>query len=126
MDGKSILIVGGAGFVGSNLAHFIIENFEPKEIIIIDNLLSSTVENIPVDDRVNFLFGSVTDNELLEAIPSDIDFVFHLACFHGNQSARGTPKPILGRSTNSRGTCRYKTSRNKTLVCPLLIRNSDG
>lgn len=91
MDGKSILIVGGAGFVGSNLAHFIIENFEPKEIIIIDNLLSSTVENIPVDDRVNFLFGSVTDNELLEAIPSDIDFVFHLACFHGNQSSIANP-----------------------------------
>ena len=53
--------------------------------------MSSTVENIPVDDRVNFLFGSVTDNELLEAIPSDIDFVFHLACFHGNQSSIANP-----------------------------------
>ena len=38
--GETILIVGGAGFVGSNLTLKILEH-DPHEIIIVDNLLSS-------------------------------------------------------------------------------------
>lgn len=88
---KKILIVGGAGFVGSNLAHFILENHNPEQIIILDNLLSSDVVNVPLSKNVDFLYGSVTDDQVLNKIPEDIDFVFHLACYHGNQSSIANP-----------------------------------
>ena len=52
-EGKRVLVVGGAGFVGSNLVHLILEE-NPKEILIVDNLLSSDESNIPFDKRVNF------------------------------------------------------------------------
>ena len=89
-EGKRILVVGGAGFVGSNLVHQILEH-NPKEILIVDNLLSSDVVNIPSDDRVNFIFGSITEERILFSLPDNLEYVFHLACFHGNQSSIADP-----------------------------------
>lgn len=87
---SKILVVGGAGFIGSNLVNKLLcEN--PKEIIIVDNLISSETINIPNDDRVSFIFGSITNNQILNNLPKDIDFVFHLACYHGNQSSMADP-----------------------------------
>lgn len=89
-ENQKILVVGGAGFVGSNLVHQILEQ-DPREIIIVDNLLSSDVGNIPADTRVRFIFGSITDDKILASLPDDLDYVFHLACYHGNQSSIANP-----------------------------------
>ena len=43
------LIVGGAGFVGSNLCHYILDHCDPVEVLIVDNLLSSDICNVPLD-----------------------------------------------------------------------------
>ena len=85
-----VLVVGGAGFVGSNLVHQILEQ-APREIIVVDNLLSSDVANIPSDPRVRFVFGSITEDKILAALPDDLDFAFHLACYHGNRSSIANP-----------------------------------
>lgn len=87
---QKVLVVGGAGFVGSNLVHQILEQ-NPREIIVVDNLLSSDVSNIPIDYRVRFVFGSITDDEILRNLPDDLDYAFHLACYHGNQSSIANP-----------------------------------
>ena len=89
-SGTKILVVGGAGFVGSNLVHQILKQ-DIKQIIIVDNLLSSDVSNIPLDPRIKFVYGSITDDRILHELPSDLDFAFHLACFHGNQSSIADP-----------------------------------
>jgi nucleoside-diphosphate-sugar epimerase len=88
--GSRVLVVGGAGFVGSNLVHQILEQ-DPREIIVVDNLLSSDVSNIPSDNRVRFVFGSITDDQILRNLPDDLDYAFHLACYHGNQSSIANP-----------------------------------
>jgi nucleoside-diphosphate-sugar epimerase len=85
-----ILVVGGAGFVGSNLVHQLLHE-GAREIIVVDNLLSSDVSNIPADSRVRFVFGSITDEKILAELPQDLDFAFHLACYHGNQSSIANP-----------------------------------
>lgn len=89
-SGTRVLVVGGAGFVGSNLVHQILAQ-DPREIIVVDNLLSSDVSNIPADPRVTFVFGSITEDKILAALPDDLDFAFHLACYHGNQSSIADP-----------------------------------
>ena len=53
---SKILVVGGAGFVGSNLVHYLLENHDPKEIWIVDNLLSSDLSNVPNEKRLNLFW----------------------------------------------------------------------
>lgn len=40
MNGSKILIVGGAGFVGSNLCHYLLSEYDVAEICIVDNLIN--------------------------------------------------------------------------------------
>jgi len=87
---KKVLVVGGAGFVGSNLVLEILKH-DPLQVIVVDNLISSDARNIPVSDRVIFFSGSIADDNVLSNLPHDLNYVFHLACYHGNQSSIQNP-----------------------------------
>ncbi len=86
-ENTRILIVGGAGFVGSNLARLFCENVDKISITIVDNLLSSEITNLPDNDKIDFREGSITDFRILAGIKDEYDYVFHLATYHGNQSS---------------------------------------
>lgn len=88
--GRKILVVGGAGFVGSNLVKQILET-APREVVVVDNLLSAERANVPDHQAVTFIEGSITDDGILRHLPNDLDYVFHLATYHGNQSSMHDP-----------------------------------
>lgn len=89
-NGKNIVIVGGAGFVGSNLARLLLVD-APRKLTIVDNFLSAERVNVPDHPRVNLVEGSITADDVLRGFDDDLDFVFHLACYHGNQSSIHDP-----------------------------------
>lgn len=92
LDSSKILIVGGAGFVGSNLTKMILANHHPKKVVVVDNLLSSERFNLPEESGdFQFIEGSITDEAILQKLNDDIDYVFHLSTFHGNQSSIEDP-----------------------------------
>lgn len=86
----SILVVGGAGFVGSNLVRLLLAD-GAKRVSVIDNLMSSERENVPADARVDLRIGSIADDHVLATLRDEYDYVFHLACYHGNQSSIHDP-----------------------------------
>lgn len=94
-----VLVVGGAGFVGSNLVKLLLKTYENIQIVIVDNLLSAEIINIPVDNRVSFYIGSIADDVILRKINDDFDYMFQLATFHGNQSS--IHDPLMDHANNT-------------------------
>ena len=86
-EGTEVLIIGGAGFVGGNLARMLLASGDRLKITIVDNLLSAEKNNVPADRRVHFLPGSITSERILAQITDRFQYVFHLATFHGNQNS---------------------------------------
>jgi nucleoside-diphosphate-sugar epimerase len=109
-ENSRFLIVGGAGFVGSNIVRRLLD-YAPCEIIIIDNLLSSERDNIPDNRAISFMHGSITDDRVLAELPEDVDYVFHLATYHGNQSS--IHDPLADHENNTLTTLKlYERIRN--------------
>lgn len=110
-----IAVVGGAGFVGSNLSHKLLQQSDLQQLIIVDNLLSSDICNVSDDERVLFIKGSIADDEILAQLPEDLDYVFHLACYHGNQSS--IADPLADHQNNTLTTLKLFESlyKNKSL-----------
>ena len=86
----SILIIGGAGFVGSNLVRFLL-NCDVTKIHIVDNLLSAERSNVSSDPRVSFTECSIADDRVLAEVRDEYDYIFHLATYHGNQNSIHDP-----------------------------------
>lgn len=90
MHEATLLVSGGAGFVGSNLVRSALEQ-GARHVTIVDNLLSAERGSLPRDQRIEFIDGSIADDEVLTSLEDEFDFVFHLATFHGNQNSIARP-----------------------------------
>jgi nucleoside-diphosphate-sugar epimerase len=101
----NIIVVGGAGFVGSNLVKMILNNNPEASVTAIDNLMSAEKENLPLDNsRLTFIHGSITDQKVLDQIHDNVDYIFHLATYHGNQSS--IHDPLADHANNTYTTLR--------------------
>lgn len=81
---KTVLITGGAGFIGSHLAEYLLQ--QGAVVYVLDDLSTGSRANIasPLDSpRFHFTKGSITDETLVEALVQKVDTVFHLAASVG-------------------------------------------
>lgn len=86
MIGETVLVTGGAGFIGSNLVDLLMER--DHVVMVLDDLSSGKLENLERwmdDDRFSFIKGDIT-RPLSESLTSErtrsvppIKTVFHLA-----------------------------------------------
>jgi len=95
LDDSRILVIGGAGFIGSTIVDQLIEK-PVREVVVLDNLIRGTRANLEAalrDPRVTLVEGSIVDRELLAKLMEGVDYVFHLAalwlyeCVHEPRSA---------------------------------------
>ena len=96
-----IVITGGAGFIGSNLAE-VLALAPNNEVCVVDDLSTGRVENIPVAGGIEFIKGSITDLQLMNEVLADADFVFHQAALPSVQ--RSIEDPAHTNEVNIRGT----------------------
>jgi nucleoside-diphosphate-sugar epimerase len=87
---RSVLVIGGAGFVGSNLVR-LLAGKGAERIDIVDNFISAEPENVPDVPCVSVIEGSIADDAILARIDDVYDVVYHLATYHGNQSSIANP-----------------------------------
>ena len=93
-DDHSVLITGGAGCIGSNLAKALIK--AEANVIILDDLSSAYEWNIPLSNRVSFVKGSILNDEMLKRVfKLKPDYVFHLAAHFANQNSVDNPETDL-------------------------------
>jgi UDP-N-acetylglucosamine 4-epimerase len=78
-----LLLTGGCGFIGSNIAKYFLENNYFESIIIVDNLSSGFMKNIQnlIDKYSNLLFikGNIQDIDFCRNITKNIDAICHQA-----------------------------------------------
>jgi len=90
--GKNILITGGAGCVGSNLCR-ILSELGISKVLILDDLSSSYKWNIPKADNIEFVKGSILDDEMLKRVfKAKPEYIFHLAAHFANQNSVDNPE----------------------------------
>jgi UDP-glucose 4-epimerase len=74
-----ILITGGAGFVGSHLAHSLAGDGR-HEIVVLDNLARGRAENLrPCNQHIRFIQGDIRDEASVREAMQGASIVFHLA-----------------------------------------------
>src|SRR5689334_979535 len=86
---STILVTGGAGFIGSYVVELLLQQ-NPKTVFIIDNFIRGSEENMKnfrSDPRVQFVSGDIRDAELLERLISKSEYVFHMAALRINACA---------------------------------------
>ena len=85
-----VLITGGCGFIGSNLAEELSREYD---VAVLDDLSSGSLKNIEGLD-VEFVKGSVTDLDLLKRVFRDVDCVFHQAAVVSVQESIQNPAKV--------------------------------
>ena len=83
LKGKKIVVVGGAGLIGSHTVDLLIKE-DVKEVVIYDNFVRGRAENLSSalrDPRVRVfdIGGDILQTDILEAAFDGADGVFHLA-----------------------------------------------
>lgn len=95
------VVTGGAGFIGSHVVEELVR--QKQTVTVIDNLLTGKKENIaPYLSKINFLFDSITNKDVLKTSFADADYVIHLAALPS--VPRSIKDPLASHENNLTGS----------------------
>ncbi len=98
MNGKRVLVTGGAGFIGSHLCRALVGRGDT--VLCVDNFATGTVDSVgDLLDRESF---RVLERDVTEPFDFPVDRVYHLAC--PGSSAHAMEDPIRTTRTSVLGT----------------------
>ena len=102
---KKIIVTGGAGFIGSNFVHYVVNNHPDVHVTVLDKLTyagnKENLAGLPAD-RVEVIVGDIVNAELVESLVKETDAVVHYAAESHNDNSLEDPFPFV--QTNIIGT----------------------
>lgn len=102
---KNIIVTGGAGFIGSNFVHYVVNNHPEVHVTVLDKLTyAGNKENLAglLQDCVELVVGDICDKELVDKLVQNADAVVHYAAESHNDNSLRNPDPFI--QTNIVGT----------------------
>src|SRR5215475_11186928 len=102
---KNIIVTGGAGFIGSNFVHYVVNNHPEVHVTVLDLLTyagnEANLAGLPAD-RVKLVVGDIADAKLVDELAKDADAIVHYAAESHNDNSLNDPTPFM--HTNLMGT----------------------
>ena len=99
-----LLVTGGAGFIGSNFVHYLLDNTE-HTVTVLDKMTyaanKTSLDGLDVT-RFNLIVGDIADRELTDELVAQADAVIHYAAESHNDNSLANPEPFI--HTNLIGT----------------------
>ncbi len=124
VKGKTTLITGGAGFIGSHLAEKLVRAGD--KVFVLDNLSTGSLDNIRhLMPLKNFVFkrGSVLNRSIVRKMTACADEVYHLAAAVGVQTIMD--KPLDSLILNTKGTENVLEAGEKRKIPIMLFSTSE-
>ena len=123
MQKDTILITGGSGFIGSNIAKALIH--KGYNVKVLDNLSTGYLKNLDsIIDQIKFIEGDINDTELLNKILPGVKFILHQAALPS--VPRSIDDPMKSHHNNSTGTLNLLTAAHKNKVKRVIIASSSS
>ena len=113
-----VLVTGGAGYIGSILVARLIEN--GYKVNVIDDLSTGHLKN--VDPKAKVYFGSILNDEVLNAAMQKCKVVFHFAA--KSIVSESVENPDLYTKTNLNGTINILNMMKKNKITKILIAST--
>lgn len=91
-----VLVTGGAGFIGSSLAEYLLNKTE-AQVVVVDNYLTGRQQNLPSSDKFRFIKADANDfNDIASIFQTfGFDYVFHYAAVVGVKRTLDNPVMVL-------------------------------
>jgi UDP-glucose 4-epimerase len=96
IEGKTIFMTGGAGFIGSTTIDQLLEQ-GASEVRVLDNFIRGNVRNLEnalQTERVKLIEGDIRDAELVDSLTEGSDYVFHMAALRITRCAEAPREAV--------------------------------
>lgn len=121
---KSVLVTGGAGFIGANLCRVLRQTGTAGRVVVLDDLSTGSADNLGAVQGVELVEGSVLDSALLDELAPQAEAVVHLAALPS--VPRSLHDPLASHEVNATGTLRVLEAARRAGTSQVIVASSSS